>query len=346
MSALLALAVLYFSAIVILCTSELEVLNYINIKVITNSATPCSPTAAELCLTLEQFSENATRYSYSNTSLTLEFLPGDHRLTSHAIVNAVSNLTLFSQTTNANIICYNNSGHPLYFEFLDIAIVEVTHLTFLGCGFNNFAALKVISSNLSIKECMFHDLKGIAVDAKSSNITMYKSKFSNSFESNYLGNILHIFNSNFSIAECKFYDSEGTFINAHHSNITIFKNEFINSSHRVLLADNCSVSDIGSLYYNNSFEINPHVIRGSVVRSYYSVLNFSSCKFYTNGPGALFWIDDTTVVLNLSEVANNTVYMHTELFFILDSTVRIKNSCIKENIARYDIFFFSTAPFY
>ena len=328
MSALLTVLLHFSAIIVILCASEPEVLNDISIKILTDSDSPCPPT--EQCLTLEQFRRNASQYSRSNISLTLEFLPGDHRLTAPVTFNAVSNLTLLSRTENANIICFNKSNHTVHFTFKNIMIGELTRLTFLECGLNDhYAAFKIInSSNLTIKECMILDSKGVALKAEFSNITMYKSTFSNS-SSNHQGDILHISKSDLSIAECKFHNSEGTIVKADHSNIMIYKSEFTDSLTHVLDIDGGQVSDVGSLYYNNCPAY-------AVVKSNSSVLNFRSCRFYTNY-GRLFLAINTILVLNLSEVANNIARYFIFLIQYSDSTIRIENSYIKENEARLGI---------
>ena len=269
-------AILCFSSAVILCISEVQDYKYISIKLLTNLDHPCP--YAEPCLTLEQFSENASQY-YGNLSLILEFLPGDHRLTSPIIVQDVSNLTLFSQITDANIIC---SRHFVHFELRNIAIAQLTHLTFLGCGPGNIyvtralAALDIFSvSDLNIRECKFHNSKGRVVVATFCNITIYKSEFINSSIT-----ALHIYFriGSLSIRECKFHDSKGRVITGHYCDITIYKSEFVNSSKGVLSTSKCNVSDIGSFYYNSS-----DFVMHSAVISRSSILNFRSCKFYSNG---------------------------------------------------------------
>ena len=342
MSALLTVLLHFSAIIVILCTSEPEVLNNdVSIKILTDSDSPCPPT--ELCLTLEEFRKNASQYSLSDISLTLEFLPGDHILTAPVIFNDISNLTLLSRTENANIICFSKSNHAVHFQFSKIAIGELTRLTFLGCGLNDYyVALKIInSSNLTIKENMVRDSKGLAVKAPSefSNITLHKSKFSNSFEPH---NILQVFKSRLSIAECKFHDSEGTFVYADHSNITVYKSIFFNSSGRVFDAKCCNVTDVGSLYYNNS--LSPHTSTDSVVHSYSSVFNLIACNFCSNG--ALFMLKNTTIALNFNEMINNTTPANSNnaLLDVHESNVMIKNSYIKENIGRYGILMFENSP--
>ena len=320
-------AILCYSSTVILCSSEVQDYKYISIKLLTNLDQPCPYT--EPCLTLEQFSENASQY-YGNTSLTLEFLPGDHWLASPVTVHNVSNLTLFSQTTDANIIC---SSHFAYIELTDITIAQLTHLTFLGCGPGDIyvtralAALDIFSvSDLNIRECKFHNSKGRVVDAMFCNITIYKSEFINSSIT-----ALHIYFriGSLSIRECKFHDSKGRVITGRHCNITIYKSEFVNSSKAVLFTHECNVSDIGSFYYNSSnFVIN------SVVTSYSSVLKFSSCKF--DHSSDLFWAVSTTVILHLSELINSRAYFN--VFYAQNSTIRIESSCIKGNRVRTDVF--------
>ena len=140
----------------------------------------CSYT--ESCFTLEQFSENAGQYSNSNTSLTLELLPGDHNLSSSIIIQNIALLKLFSQTKNVDIICTDIA----HFEFTSVATLEFTNLTFHGCGLgksiNNYKypVLIIHFSNLYLRECKFHRSKDIVIFARYSNINIYKSEFVNS----------------------------------------------------------------------------------------------------------------------------------------------------------------------
>ena len=274
---MLSVILYFFPILILICSSE-----GIDIKLLTNTDTPCPPT--EICLTLEQFSENNSSWSNTNVSLNVEFLPGDHRLMSPVIINRVSNLTMYSRTKDANIICY----HIAYFELISITFAHLINLTFIGCGLGEsytelHPAFKIYLSDLNINECTFLESKGRVIDAQFCSITIYKSEFSNSLNG------------------------------VHYTNKS-------------------SMSDIGSVYYNNSLYIGI-TSDDNVVDSYYSVLHFSECGFYSNGD--LFWIMDTTVILYLNEIINNRVRF--ALLHARYSFITIENDYVKENTAVNDI---------
>ena len=136
------------------------------------------------CLTLEQFSVNASEYSYSNISLTLEFLPGNRSLSSPIFIGYIAYMKLFSQAKNVNITCTNHGC----FRFTGIARVELTYLTFHGYGLKTLtkfpnkvlSVLFIYSSNLYLNECKFYHLKETVILSEHSNIKIYKSEFINS----------------------------------------------------------------------------------------------------------------------------------------------------------------------
>ena len=171
---MLSVLLCFFPTTILICSSE-----DINIKLLTNLDIPCSHT--ELCLTLEQFSENADQYSQSNVSLTVEFLPGDHRLTSPVTVYNISNLTMYSQTKIATIVCHHD--HFVYFELINITFGQLINLALLGCGlgdnyiYKHHPAFEIHSSDISIKECEFHDTRATVIYALYCNITIYNSDF-------------------------------------------------------------------------------------------------------------------------------------------------------------------------
>ena len=292
LGSMLSVILCFFPTIILLCSSK-----DINIKLLTNSDTPCSHT--ELCLTLEQFSENADQYSQSNVSLTVEFLPGDHRSMSPVTVYNISNLIMYSRTKTANIVCYRD--HFAYFELINITFGQLISLTFLGCGLGDsyvyihhwHPALKICFSDLSIQECKFHNTRATVIDAFYCNITIFKSEFINSSK-DIKTTAIEIHYSNLSIRECTFFKSKGRVVSAWHCSITIYKSEF-NSSNGIHFTVACNMSDIGSFYYNNS--IHSGIGSNRVLESYSSsVLNFSACQFYSNGD--LFWTISTAIVLH------------------------------------------------
>ena len=299
-------AILCYSSTVILCSSEVQDYKYISIKLLTNLDQPCPYT--ELCLTLEQFSENANQY-YGNTSLTLEFLPGDHWLTSSVTVHNVSNLTLFSQTADANIIC---SSHFAYFKLTDITIAQLTHLTFLGCGPGDniyvtsaLAALDIFSvSNLNIKECKFHNSKRRVVDAMFCNITIYKSEFINSSKG-----VLFT-------AECHMSDIGSFYYNNAIDSYTAFDST-VSSSSSVLIFNSCKFHSNDEAFWITNTTINLYLSELTNNRTHYGVFlaQYSNIK-----------IESTCIKENvvLRDILN-----------VFQSSVSLINTTILGNIAKY-----------
>lgn len=128
----------------------------INLTISPNSQCP----NADLCLTLEEFSEDASQYSHhSNTSLTLELLPGNHSLSSTVTIQNILHLKMLSLDAEYDTII--QCSHLAGFKLININMTELVHLTFDGCGVHNdiprlSTALYIFSGNLIIRECKFH----------------------------------------------------------------------------------------------------------------------------------------------------------------------------------------------
>ena len=82
--------------------------DYISIKLTIIPESSCPHT--EPCLTLQQFSENASQYNDTNTSLTLELYPGDHRLSSPVVIQGISHLKIYSHDAK-NVTIIQCSDH-------------------------------------------------------------------------------------------------------------------------------------------------------------------------------------------------------------------------------------------
>ena len=140
-----------------------------------------SPYPTESCLTLEQFSENASQYSDSSASIILEFLPGSHNLQSIiSIHNNITHLKCFSRAKNVTIIIYAT------FELINVTRVELVYLKFDGFGrsLRSPPQLNVTTSNLHLKECKFHrSHEGVIIRAERCIIEIYsyKSEFIDHF---------------------------------------------------------------------------------------------------------------------------------------------------------------------
>ena len=175
---------------------------------------------------------NSDQYSWSNVSLSVEFLSGDHRLTSPVTIYNISSLTMYSRNKNASIIFY----HFAYFELINITFAQLINLTFLGRGLGDsyalyqpHSALEILSTNTSVKECKFHNTQARVIYARYCDITIHKSEFVNSSKDMILTTALDILFSNLSIKECIFLKSNGAVVTGQYCNITVYKSVFINS---------------------------------------------------------------------------------------------------------------------
>lgn len=85
----------------------------------------------------------------------------------------------FSTTSeNMDSVVTCNNSHVFVFD--NVAMVNITNLTFKGCGKaypNTTAVMKVINSNIYINHCTFIHSKGRIIDTKFCNMTITKSIF-------------------------------------------------------------------------------------------------------------------------------------------------------------------------
>ena len=174
--------ILYFVPAAVVCTSAfIPGQDCTSINLTISPKSQCSN--ADPCFTLEEFSKNASQYShYINTSLTLEFLPGNHSLSSSITLQNILCLRMLSlDVENATIIHCTCSC----FSFINITMTQLVHLTFDGSGGTHNDTLRlwtlyVWSGNLTIKECKFYHSKGRLIMARYCNIKIYECVFANS----------------------------------------------------------------------------------------------------------------------------------------------------------------------
>ena len=288
---------------VILCLTYLPVI-CMSSKVhhyIKPSESPC-PYADPSCLTLEQVSENISQYSNSNTSLTLEILPGNHSLSSSMFIQNITFLKLFSQTKNVYIICTDLAR----FGFMNVTTVEFTNLTFHGCGPDKwstqssvqYAVLSIYSSNLYIKECKLHHSKQLIVFARFCNITIYKSEFINS--------------------------SRGIF-KAYQCNITDSGSNFSGCNRKGL--DSTISAELGYLKFS-SCRFNRN---GPLLYVRYTTVFLHTCELTENMGNYVFFVYDKNIILESSHFYGNVGWR--SALYMQRSNLTLKNTTLLKNEA-------------
>lgn len=127
------------------------------------------------CLTFQQFAANASKLIKNDTSL--RFSSGVHFPPSDGLKIAnKERLSINSENTDSVITC--NKSHV--FEFDNVAKVNITNLTFKGCGKVNpklIAVIKVFNSDIHINHCTFIHSKGKIIETKFSNLTVTECIF-------------------------------------------------------------------------------------------------------------------------------------------------------------------------
>lgn len=131
------------------------------------------------CFTFQQFAE---RYNYSHNlsdKTVLRFSAGNHRICSDLIISSIKSFSIISESTDAIITCSNST-----FEFRDVTSVQLTNLTFVGCGRagRSNPVMKLSQCKISMCACRFINSTGRVVDASFSNITIEICNFRGSRE--------------------------------------------------------------------------------------------------------------------------------------------------------------------
>ena len=164
------------------------------------------------CRSIWEYSENATNYFTSNT--TVYFLPGVHSInkTMALLVSNVSNISLKSYDSQQpiEIQCNGNAA----FHFMNITNLSITNMQFIGCSFKD---LELIGDNYfhssSISALRFDDIDSLVLI----NVQVRHSYGYGVFAVNVLGKSV--------ISGCRFYMNKRREINEIKKFIVIRKGE-------------------------------------------------------------------------------------------------------------------------
>ena len=95
-----------------------------------SSNTPC---LNNLCLTLSEYAQYKPQH-FSNSNITLQFLPGNHTLASNLIIANIQRLDILGDATSLTPSRIKCSDSNVGFEFRNISEVRVRDMTFTYCG--------------------------------------------------------------------------------------------------------------------------------------------------------------------------------------------------------------------
>ena len=278
--------------------------------VITTISSQCSH--HQSCLTLEEFSVNATQYSNTNTSLLLELLPGTHNLSSSIFIRDITLLRVFSQSDKGvSIICGN---HLAKFSLITITTIEFMYLTFTGCGRSNWLiqdsveVLSILNSNLHFRECKFHHLRGVIIAAQYCNIKINKSEFIDSWK------VIDAVDCNISDTASYYYHNS---VQKSNYGFVSIEDAIIRIQRGYLNLTSCTID-----------------ANGAFLLGYSSEISFHSCKL--NGNKAhyyVLWVLHSNLTVENSTICAN-IGRH-NVFDIQHCSMTMNNIVILENEAKF-----------
>ena len=163
------------------------------------------------CSSILEYSENATHYFTSNT--TVYFLPGIHSInkTMALLVSNVSNISLkgYDSQHPIKIQCHGNAA----FHFTNITNLSITNLQFIGCNYKDLELIKDDFHGSSISALRFDNIDSLVL----MNVQVRHSYGYGVLAVNVLGKSV--------ISSCRFYMNKGRELNQIRSFIAIQKKE-------------------------------------------------------------------------------------------------------------------------
>ena len=250
------------------------------------------------CVTLDTFitlNDNVTEAEVvRRTNLSLEMLPGNHKLTSELIVVNLRTFTMSSNGTNFVSVTCSQLGR-LTFENIDE--VSITGIRFSDCGQNE---VKRVNKFL-LTDSIFHgginsgtaliinDTLAVLTDSHFLNNTQGMNYTYNNTQLGgeteevhvYVGGAMYITHSEVALSKCSFNgnsaDNGGSLFIDDNSTVNITDSTFSNNSGTVIYTINSTVHSNGSTIYENNTAIN-----GAVTYSVFSNISFHGCEFCGN----------------------------------------------------------------
>lgn len=259
------------------------------------------------CYTLDEFTMILTRGNLSK-HVSLRFLPGNHSLALDLVIAYKDVFSASSQSNNSWVVCQQ----PKKLQLLNITIVEMRNMTFLGCGGIQVGYVhKFIVESCHFLHCQFASV----IVAYGSAIELNHNRF--------------IDNNNGSIiaaTECNVTDTNSVYINNKGHILIVYKS--IVMLHKCIFKNNVAkqypfvsgnmsiVLILENWWENNSFEKN-------------STDTLSTMSFCT---GCIFQMKDTTITHTRS-------YAMGGILIAVYSNIIINNCNISHNYAKnYTLF--------
>ena len=297
----------------------------------------------EPCITLSQFAMDYSSYHWSDTEMSLFFLPGNHTLDYELSLVHAENFSMIAAKNFVFVRCAGLFGR---FTITNATFLFIKGLHLIGCGGNTISQVE----KLTIEDTIFEGIRdrdtvltlvgvSFAIITKSSFLfnlhqnnsehpmqTMIKNDL-DFYDHYYLeqttlfstGGALFAANSNITIDSCTFWNNTaelGGVLFAHSSNICFFRSTF--SANRADYGAVMATSQ-SSLYITNcSFSSNMAEYYSGVILSYEDVYIIRGTNCQNNSAGltggvvdanySSFNITDSTFTDNLAEWGGGVIY--------------------------------------
>ena len=223
----------------------------------------------------------------------------DH-LGSNVLINITTNIKLLSlikktNLENVSIVGHNNptvkceNGTGIHFNLCYNCIIQ--GITWHGCGTKTKPGIKFSSSsNITIKNCLFHYSKGqtVVLSGVQGDVNIHNCDFANNTHYRGDGSAIHYLNHGhqtnyqplFAISHCTF------FANKHSRSLVYIENRIINLDHNIT-------------FYSSKFHHNQGI---SIYVTKYINIYINGKSFFLNNLDALFIKDYSTVTFGVNSV--------------------------------------------
>ena len=242
------------------------------------------------CTSLNQFAQNLYFYG---SDVTLELLPGNHKLTRY--IHVVNTVRFVMKANSSATISCNNPSVLHWFGFMNVLYINISGINFVNCGGISFVIIHraLISASSFIGAQDHSDYLYI----KSTNVTIHETIF----ENNTVDANIKSFNSSLSLSNilatnCKgiaiLYIAQDSIANA--NNCT-----FMNNNAWVIRLINSNTSIRSTTFMNNtSYNV-------GAIYATESIITLNSCKFANNQFQAISLRSSTTSIYSTT-FTNNT----------------------------------------
>ena len=290
----------------------------------------------------------------------------DH-LGSNVLINITTDMKLLSLIKKTNledvsIVGHNNptvkceNGTGIHLNLCYNCIIQ--GITWHGCGTKTKPGIKFSSSsNITIKNCLFHYSKGqtVVLSGVQGDVNIHNCDFENNTHYRGDGSAIHYLLNHshqtnyqplFAISHCTFFANkhsrslvyiENRIINLNH-NITFYSSKFHhNQGISIYVTKHINIYINGKSRFQNNFDVTFFI-------EDYSTVTFgenSVAKFIRNSNGAVFlthfssiiFDKNSVTVFSLSEDNNGIIYSNVHSNIILKATCQVT---FISNLARHD----------